>query len=55
MKDHYALYAIWKALHGDEWSYQGENYPVGSNWDFNKETCGATSRVSRSIPTDVSP
>ena len=37
MKDHYALYAIWKALHGDEWSYQGENYPVGSNWDFNKD------------------
>ena len=25
MKDHYALYAIWKALHGEEWSYQGEN------------------------------
>ena len=37
MKDHYALYAIWKALHGEEWSYQGENYPIGSNWDFNKD------------------
>lgn len=37
MKDHYALYAIWKALHGSEWSYDGENYPIGSNWDFNKD------------------
>ena len=37
MKDHYALYAIWKALNGPEWSYDGENYPVGANWDFNKD------------------
>ena len=37
MKDHYALYAIWKALHGEEWSYQGEAYPAGTNWDFNKD------------------
>ncbi len=27
MKDHYALYAIWKALHGEEWSYQGRELP----------------------------
>lgn len=37
MKDHYALYAIWKALNGPKWSYEGENYPAGSNWDFNKD------------------
>ncbi|EKC53529.1 leucine Rich repeat-containing domain protein, partial [human gut metagenome] len=37
MKDHYALYAIWKALHGPEWSYDGENYPIGSNWNFDKD------------------
>ena len=37
IKDYYALYEIWKALHGDEWYYNGEDYPVGTNWDFNKD------------------
>lgn len=37
IKDYYALYEIWKALHGNEWYYNGEDYPVGSNWDFNKD------------------
>jgi hypothetical protein len=37
IKDYYALYEIWKALHGEEWYYNGEDYPVGSNWDFNKD------------------
>ena len=37
IKDYYALYEIWKALHGEEWYYIGEDYPVGSNWDFNKD------------------
>ena len=37
IKDYYALYEIWKALNGDEWYYNGEDYPVGINWDFNKD------------------
>ena len=37
IKDYYALYKIWQALHGEEWYYNGEDYPVGSNWDFNKD------------------
>lgn len=37
IKDYYALYEIWKALHGEEWYYVGENYPDGTNWNFNKD------------------
>lgn len=37
IKDYYALYEIWKALHGEDWYYVGENYPAGANWDFNKD------------------
>jgi len=37
LKDYYALYEIWKALDGPNWSYQGENYPAGQNWNFNKD------------------
>ena len=37
IKDYYALYEIWKALHGEDWYYVGENFPAGSNWDFNKD------------------
>lgn len=37
IKDYYALYEIWKALGGEDWYYNGEDYPVGSNWDFNKD------------------
>ena len=37
IKDYYALSEIWKALHGEEWYYNGEDYPVGTNWDFNKD------------------
>ncbi|MGN0188200.1 MAG: DUF4458 domain-containing protein, partial [Candidatus Cryptobacteroides sp.] len=36
IQDYYALYAIWKALDGENWYYSGENFPKGSNWDFNK-------------------
>jgi len=35
--DYYALYEIWKSLHGEEWRYVGEDYPSGSNWNFNKD------------------
>lgn len=37
IKDCYALYEIWKALDGPNWSYQGQSFPVGCNWDFNKD------------------
>ena len=37
IKDYYALYEIWKSLDGEQWSYYGENYPQGANWDFNKD------------------
>ena len=37
IQDYYALYEIWKALHGEEWYYIGENFDKGTNWDFNKD------------------
>lgn len=37
IKDYYALYEIWKALHGEDWYYVGENYSDGTNWNFNKD------------------
>ena len=37
IKDYYALYQIWKSLDGDNWYYDGESYPRGMNWDFNKD------------------
>ena len=37
IKDYYALYEIWKSLHGPEWRYVGEDYPAGCNWDFNRD------------------
>ena len=37
IKDYYALYEIWKSLHGEDWRYVGEDYTPGSNWDFNKD------------------
>ena len=37
IKDYYALYEIWKSLDGENWSYDGEDYTRGLNWDFNKD------------------
>ncbi len=37
IKDYYALYEIWKALDGENWYYIGENFPSGTNWNFNKD------------------
>ncbi len=37
IKDNYALYEIWKSLDGPNWCYDGENYPRGTNWNFNKD------------------
>ena len=37
IRDYYALYEIWKSLHGEDWYYIGENFARGANWDFNKD------------------
>lgn len=37
IKDYYALYEIWKSLDGENWCYDGEDYPRGTNWDFDKD------------------
>ena len=37
IQDYYALKAIWESLDGPNWYYSGEDYPDGSNWDFNKD------------------
>lgn len=36
LKDYYALRDIWESLDGPSWSYSGEDYAKGINWDFNK-------------------
>lgn len=37
IKDYYALKRIWEALDGPNWSYSGQSYVAGANWDFNKD------------------
>lgn len=37
IKDYQALKEIWLSLDGPNWSFHGEEYPSGSNWDFNKD------------------
>lgn len=37
IKDYQALKAIWEALDGENWSYYGQSYATGANWDFNKD------------------
>ena len=37
IKDYYALREIWRALDGENWHYVGEDYPAGSNWNFDKD------------------
>lgn len=37
IKDYRALKAIWEALNGPSWSYFGENFTVGLNWNFDKD------------------
>lgn len=37
LKDYMALKAIWEALDGEHWSYYGQSYPIGVNWNFDKE------------------
>jgi len=35
--DYLALKEIWEALDGPNWSYHGEEYKDGINWNFNKD------------------
>ena len=37
IKDYIALRELWLALDGPNWSYHGEAYTSGANWDFNKD------------------
>ena len=37
IKDYLALKAIWDSMGGKNWSYYGETYPQGTNWNFNKD------------------
>lgn len=37
IKDYEALYDIWMALDGPNWTFHGEEYYAGTNWDFNKD------------------
>lgn len=34
IKDYIALFNIWKNMKGEEWSYYGDNFPIGANWRF---------------------
>lgn len=34
IKDYYNLRTLWEKLGGPNWSYVGESYPQGTNWDF---------------------
>ena len=37
IKDYEALRKIWLALNGKNWTFYGEEYNAGINWDFNKD------------------
>lgn len=37
IKDYIALKEIWEEMGGKEWSYYGQTYPMGANWNFNKD------------------
>ena len=37
IKDYEALHDIWIALDGPNWTFHGEEYLEGANWDFNKD------------------
>lgn len=37
IKDYEALHDIWLALDGPNWTFHGEEYYAGTNWDFNKD------------------
>lgn len=37
LRDYYALREIWLALDGPNWSYEGQTWPKGTNWTFDKD------------------
>ncbi len=37
LSDYIALKKIWESLNGPEWSYVGENFTKGANWNFEKD------------------
>lgn len=37
IKDYVALKEIWEALDGKNWYYYGDSYPLGVNWNFDKD------------------
>lgn len=37
IKDYYNLRTLWEELGGPNWSYVGESYPKGTNWDFDNK------------------
>jgi len=37
IKDYYNLRTLWEQLGGPNWSYVGESYPKGTNWDFDNK------------------
>lgn len=37
IKDYIALKEIWEALDGENWTFYGEEYPAGTNWNFDKD------------------
>ena len=37
IKDYKALKEIWLALDGPNWTFHGEEYMAGTNWNFNKD------------------
>ncbi len=37
IKDYEALHDIWLALDGKNWTFHGEEYKSGTNWNFNKD------------------
>ena len=37
IRDYEALREIWLALDGPTWTFHGEEYVAGANWDFNKD------------------
>lgn len=61
INDYIALYNIWKGMKGDEWSYYGENFPIGANWRFEnrpvdewgKQPCVTLNNAGRVIQLDL--
>ena len=37
IQEYYKLKELWLALDGPNWSYTGESWPAGCNWDFDKD------------------